>query len=80
VDFLIKEYEKITHLIQVSQTLGDEKTKKRELRALVKASDELKHSENINLLILTMDESSTKMIDDKIIKVVNILEWLLLDN
>lgn len=28
VDFLMKEYEKITHLVQVSQTLVDEKTKK----------------------------------------------------
>ena len=79
VDFLIKEYEKITHLVQVSQTLQDEKTKKRELRALIKASDELKHSENIDLLLLTMDESCTETIDNKTIKVVNILEWLLLD-
>jgi len=80
VDFLIKEYEKITHLIQVSQTLQDDKTRKRELRALVKASDELQHSENIHLLLLTMDESGTEMIDDKAIKIVNILEWLLLND
>jgi predicted AAA+ superfamily ATPase len=79
VDFLIKEYEQITNLVQVSQTLTDDKTKKRELRALVKASDELKHSDNINLLLLTMDESYTETIDDKTIKVINILEWLLLD-
>ena len=79
VDFLIKEYEQITHLVQVSQTLTDDKTKKRELRALVKASDELKHSDNINLWLLTMDESYTETIDDKTIKVINILEWLLLD-
>ena len=80
VDFLIKEYEKITHLVQVSKTLQDKKTKKRELRALVKASDELKHSKNINLLLLTMDESCTETIDDKTIKIVNIIEWLLFDD
>ncbi len=79
VDFLIKEYEQITSLIQVSQTLTDDKTKKRELRALVKGSDELKHSENINLVLLTMDKSYTEIIDDETIKVINILEWLLLD-
>ncbi len=79
VDFLMKEYEKITHLVQVSQTLVDEKTKKRELRALVKASDELKHSDSIKLSLLTMDQCYTETIDGKTIEVVNILEWLLFD-
>ena len=77
VDFLIKEYEKITHLVQVSQTLVDEKTKKRELRALVKASDELKHSDDIKLSLLTMDQSYEETMDSKTIEVINILEWLL---
>ncbi len=80
VDFLIKEHEQITHLVQVSKMLSDHKTKKRELRALVKASDELKYSENINLLLLTMDKSYTEVMDDKAIKVINILEWLLIDD
>jgi hypothetical protein len=52
--------------------------KKRELRALIKASDELKHSKNINLLLLTMDKSHTETVDDKTIEVINIIEWLLL--
>ncbi len=60
--------------------MSEELSKKRELRALVKASDELKHSKNINLLLLTMDESCTDTIDDKTIKIVNIIEWLLLDD
>jgi len=77
VDFLIKEYEKITHLVQVSHTLSDAKTKKRELRALVKASDELKHSDNIKLSLLTMDASYEETVDDRTIEVLNILEWLL---
>ena len=78
VDFLIKEYKDITHLVQVSQTLISEKTKKRELRSLVKASDELAHSENVALLLLTMDETRTELVDGKRVEVVNILEWLLL--
>jgi len=79
VDFLIKEYAEITHLIQVSQTLLDKKTKKRELRALVKASDELQHTKRTKLYLLTMDESYTERIDGKTIEVINILEWLLFD-
>jgi len=77
VDFLIKKYEQITHLIQVSKTISDEKTKKRELRALVKASTELKYSQDINLVLLTMDKSYTETFDDTMIEVVNIVEWLL---
>lgn len=78
VDFLIKKYEQITHLMQVSQTIADEKTKKRELRALIKAADELKHSNKIELLLLTMDATQEETVDDYTIKIVNILEWLLL--
>ena len=78
VDFVVKNREKITHLIQVSLSLENEKTKKRELRALVKAANELKYSDNMELLLITMDESSTQKIDKVEIKTVNILEWLLL--
>ncbi|MEA1973670.1 MAG: ATP-binding protein, partial [Candidatus Cloacimonadota bacterium] len=78
VDFLIKEYEQITHLVQVSQTISDDKTKKRELRALIKAVDELKHADHTKLYLLTMDESYTENIDGRTIEVINLLEWLLL--
>jgi predicted AAA+ superfamily ATPase len=77
IDFLVKQKERVTQLVQVSQTLKDEKTKKRELRALVKGSLELKYSENIQLLLITMDDSSTEIIDGLEIEVLNILEWLL---
>ncbi len=80
VDFLLKEYEQITHLVQVSQTLSDVKTRKRELRALVKASDELKYTQVTKLWLLTMDESGTDQIDGKKIEIINILEWLLLES
>jgi predicted AAA+ superfamily ATPase len=77
VDFLVKQREKITHLIQVSKTLKDEKTKKRELRALIKASVELKYTQESKLWLITMDESSVEVIDGVEIEVLNVLEWLL---
>lgn len=78
VDFLIKEYQQITHLIQVSQTIKDEKTKKRELRSLVKSSIELKFTKDTKLWLLTMDESETIEVDEYEIDIINILEWLLI--
>ena len=57
VDFLIKDGEKITHLIQVTESLKDEKIIKRETRALVKAKEELKYADKARLLILTMGEA-----------------------
>lgn len=77
VDFLVKQREKVTHLIQVSVTLEDAKTKKRELRALLKASQELKYTDGTKLLLITMDESSIEVVDGVEIEVVNVLEWLL---
>ncbi len=78
IDFLVKERDYITHLIQVSFTLGDEKTYKRELRALVKAKEELRTTNEISLMVITMDKSQDVLFEDTNIKVVNILEWLLL--
>jgi len=77
VDFLIKHKQQITHLIQVSQTLEDKKTKQRELRALIKAKNELKASDDAKLYIITMDDSSVEFIDNIQIDIINILEWLL---
>jgi len=77
VDFLVKERESIIYLIQVSLTIEDEKTKKRELRSLVKSATELKHTSDTKLMLLTMDESSTEAFDGIKIEIVNIFEWLL---
>ena len=77
VDFLVKQRERITHLIQVSLTLEDEKTKKRELRALVKSATELKHTSHTKLMLLTMDESIIEEFDGVEIEVINVFEWLL---
>ncbi len=75
VDFLIKEQEKITHLIQISYTLNDEKTKKREIRSLIKAKQELNCK--AKLLILTMDENEKIKIENEKIEVINVIKWLL---
>jgi predicted AAA+ superfamily ATPase len=64
-------------LIQVSQTLEDKKTKQRELRALIKAKNELKASDDAKLYIITMDDASVETIDNNQIQIINILEWLL---
>ena len=75
VDFLIKEKEKITHLIQVSLTLSDEKTKKREIRSLIKAKKELNCDSK--LIILTMDKNETLQIENEKVEIINIIKWLL---
>lgn len=72
VDFLIKAHEKIVALIQVSLTLSDEKTKKRELRALKKTQAEL--GCDCDLIVLTMDRSD----ETEGVRILNVLEWLLL--
>ena len=52
VDFVVKENTKVKQLIQVCYDIADLKTKKREVRALIQASEELKCK---NLLIITQD-------------------------
>lgn len=76
VDFLTKEKEKIKSLIQVSLTLQAFGTKEREIKALLKAMQELKINQ---ALILTKDEEDVIKIDDKIIKVIPTYQWLLKD-
>jgi len=75
VDFLIKEKEKITHLIQVSFTLNDKKTKKREIRSLIKAKKELNCK--AELIILTMDKDETIEMENEKIEIINVIKWLL---
>lgn len=78
VDFLIYEKSKVTQLIQVCYSLTDTKTKNRELRALLKAGQDLKCK---NLVIITDNyeaELSKKWfgITGKI-KFIPLWKWLL---
>ncbi|NPA59571.1 MAG: ATP-binding protein [Epsilonproteobacteria bacterium] len=79
VDFLIKDANLITHLIQVSYSIKDKKTLDREIRALLKAKNELVSNNPTELLLITYDDSREITVDDVDIKVVNIFEWLLLE-
>lgn len=57
VDFVVQQQDRVTALIQVCADLQDEKTRSREVRALLKASREL-HCDN--LLILTEREEKNE--------------------
>ena len=59
VDFVIKQNLKVKQLIQVCYDIEDYDTKKRELRALLKASKELKCR---NLLVITEDKKGEEKI------------------
>jgi hypothetical protein len=61
----------------VSWSLEDTKTRKRELRALVKAAVELKYTKDTKLILLTMNESCVEEVDGVKVDVLNVLEWLL---
>jgi len=74
VDFIIKQGLKITQLIQVCYNLDDEQTKTREIRSLLKASQELKCN---NLLIITNDYEAEEKIKNKTIKFIPLWKWLL---
>jgi len=76
VDFLCKAGERITQLIQVSARLDDAKTRAREIRALIKAKQELKYCDNTRLIVLTLDPGEMLSQDNHAIEIVNVLEWL----
>jgi hypothetical protein len=71
VDFYLP---KTQELIQVTQSLENPETRKREIQSLLEAASELKNI--INLLIVTEREKEKVMIDGVEIQVVPIYEWL----
>ena len=60
VDFVVKEGLKVRQLIQVCYNLDDIKTKEREIRALLKASKELRCK---NLLIITENRDGEESLE-----------------
>ncbi len=74
VDFVMKEGLKIKHLIQVCSNLKDYDTKKREIKALLKASKELKCK---NLLVITEDYEAEEIVEGKKVKFIPLWKWLL---
>ena len=75
VDFVIKNG-KIKQLIQVCYDIDDYETKKREIKAILKASRELKCG---NLLVITGDKEDKEKINGKTVKYIPLLKWLLLN-
>jgi predicted AAA+ superfamily ATPase len=76
-DFLIKEGNSITKVIQVTKTMEGEKTKKREFDGLLEAMDLYKLNEG---LILTDDEEGEEIIGKKKIIIMPVWKWLLIED
>ena len=74
VDFLIKVGRNDFRLIQVADHLDHEKTRQREIAALVKAMDELQLKK---ALILTEDSEEEIVAGGKVISVKSVYKWLL---
>jgi predicted AAA+ superfamily ATPase len=74
VDFVIKEGLKIKQLIQVCYDIENYETKKREIRSLLAANNELKCK---NLLIITQDIEGEEKVKGKKIKFIPLWKWLL---
>jgi len=81
VDFVIKQGMKVKQLIQVCYDIEDVKAKEREVRALLKASKELKCK---NLIVITEDKESYEEASwfgvKKKIRFVPLWKWLLKKN
>ncbi len=76
IDFLIREGLEIKQLIQSCFSIADENTKKREIKALLKASKGLKCND---LIIITWDEEGEEEIDSKRINIIPLWKWLILN-
>ncbi|MBM3708855.1 MAG: ATP-binding protein [Actinobacteria bacterium] len=74
VDFIVKDGLNITNLIQVCWSMGDERTKKRELGSLQKAMEKLKIE---NALIITEDTEGEVILNGYKVKTVPLWKWLL---
>ena len=74
VDFVLKENTQIKELIQVCWDISDANTKKRELRALLKAMEEFKLETGI---IITEDYEYEEAVEGKIVQYIPLRKWLL---
>lgn len=73
-DFLIREKSAIVNAIQVSKSLTDENTRKREIRGIIEAMKTYGLKKG---LILTFEETETIAVDELIIEVLPVWQWLL---
>ena len=73
VDFVVKERDRVIQLIQVTYASNREEINPREIRSLLKASEELSCDD---LLVITWDYEGTEEKDGKIINFVPLWKWL----
>ncbi|MBU1199301.1 MAG: ATP-binding protein [Nanoarchaeota archaeon] len=74
VDFVIRKGKKVEQLIQACYDTSKQDTFEREVKALIKASNEFNCK---NLLIITKDEEKEQIIKGKKIKIIPLWKWLL---
>jgi uncharacterized protein len=74
VDFCWIDINGRKNLVQVSFDLNDEKTRKREVSAIIEAMDEIKVK---NAKLVTMNESDILTIEDKTIEIIPAWEYLM---
>ncbi|MEK6705728.1 MAG: ATP-binding protein [Bdellovibrionota bacterium] len=76
VDFLVKDRQKISRLIQVAWNIFDDKTRKREITSIIRAAKDFKCKD---LWIITNDQKEEIKTDGLIIKAIPAREWLIRD-
>lgn len=74
VDFIVKQSKEITQLIQVSYIQKENEIKDRQVKPLLKASEELKCK---NLSVITWDYNAEKKYNGKKINFIPLYKWLL---
>ena len=74
VDFVLHRQKQITALLQACMSLADPSTQKREVKALLKAAEQMHCKE---LVIITWEEETSLEIDGYTIRVIPIWKWLL---
>lgn len=75
VDFVIKEGLKVKQLIQVCYNIGNPETKKREIRALLKALNEFKLPEG---LVITYDYDGQEHYQGKMVRYLALWRWMMI--
>jgi hypothetical protein len=73
VDFVVYSKRSVNELIQVSLSLGNEKTREREIRSLVRASGEL-HPKNVT--IITLNQKEDIVVEGIQISIKPVTEWI----
>lgn len=76
IDFVLHKDKKVGALIQAAYHLDEDETKKREIKALLKGSEQL-HCKK--LMIITWDREGVEEIEGRQIEIIPIWKWLLMD-